>query len=375
MVKVLMFNKLYHAYRGGVERSVHTLCGELKHKVAFTVLAANTFCKTEKDGQNGYPVIRVASLGSIMSSVHLSFGIPFWWNRIDYDLVHFHFPSPIAELYCLALTPKEKPIIVTYHSDIVGRRAALRLYQPFLLKFLKRADRIIATSEAMIAQSPFLKAFKEKCVAIPLGISVEKFRAHQAVIDSSREIQKKFGKPLVLFVGRLVKYKGADYLIKAMQHVPAILLVAGNGPEAPRLRHIVQECGLGEKVFFLGEVSDSDLPIYYHASQCVALPSVANNEAFGITQLEAQACAKPVVSTALTTGVSFVNLDGITGIVVPPRSSSALSTALNTLLGDDSLCRQLGQAGYKRVEAQFSSALMAEKTFALYQEVLSVRKG
>ncbi|MEI8348650.1 MAG: glycosyltransferase [Candidatus Omnitrophota bacterium] len=371
MIKVLMFNKLHHAYRGGVERSVCTLCNELKDKVAITVLAANTICKTERDNRDGYPVIRVASLGSIMSSVHLSFGIPFWWNKIDYDLVHFHFPSPVAELYCLALTDRKKPIVVTYHSDIVGRRVALSVYRPFLRQFFKRTSRIIATSEAMVAQSPFLSAFKEKCTVIPLGIDVGKFNVNEVVRAGSRAIQEKFCKPLVLFVGRLVKYKGTEYLIRAMQHVPAVLLVVGDGPEAPRLKKIVQECGLADKVIFLGEISDGDLPIYYHASQCVVLPSVANNEAFGITQLEAQACARPVISTSLVTGVSFVNLDGVTGIIVPPRSSAALSAAINRLLGDSGLCARLGQAGRQRVEAQFSSTLMAEKTFTLYKEVLS----
>ena len=104
---------------------------------------------------------------------------------------------------------------------------------------------------------------------------------------------------------------------------------------------MVEEFGLSSKVHFLGSVSDDELPLYYHACDIFCLPSVAKSEAFGIVQLEAMVCGKPCVSTSLSTGVPFVNQDGKTGIVVPPKNPQALAEAINTLLDDPALRKNM----------------------------------
>ncbi|MDD3296474.1 MAG: glycosyltransferase [Candidatus Omnitrophica bacterium] len=369
MLKVLMFNKLYHPCIGGVERSVYGLCEEIKGQVELTILAANTKFRTEVECKHGCKIIRAASLGNILSSVHLGVGIPLCWQRLSYDIIHFNFPSPVAEIYCLALLPKDKPLVVTYHADIVGHKRAMAFYRPFLIRFLKRANRIIATSPYIIEHSPFLSMFKDKCVVIPLGIKTEKFKLTDKIKDRSEEIKKQYEGPIILFVGRLVEYKGVDYLIRAMEKINASLLVVGEGPQGKKLRFLGERINSDKKkVFFVGRTSEKDLAAYYYASSVVVLPSVGANEAFGITQLEAHCCSKPVVSTDLPTGVPFVNLDGITGLVVPPKSSQALANAINTLLEDADLCSRLGKQGKERVESQFTMKGMAQKVISLYKD-------
>jgi len=372
MIKALMFNKLYHPFIGGVERHVHDLCEEIKGGVELKVLATNTKFKTEVEQKDGYQVIKSASLGTILSSVHLGIDVPLWLRRIESDIIHFHFPSPIAEVYCLMLYPQNKPLVITYHADIVGHKKLMMLYAPFLNRFLKRANRIIVSSQNMLERSPFLCRFKYKCVVIPYGIQIEKFKLTKEIKAKSEEIHKIFKNPIVLFVGRLVSYKGVNYLISAMEKINATLLIIGKGPQEKNLKYLSGKINSQKKkIFFAGEVSDKDLPAYYYASHLLVLPSIGTNEAFGIVQLEAQACFRPVVSTDLPTGISFANLDGITGRIVPARSAEKLAGAINSLLNDDSLRQRLGEAGKRRVQSEFSRAVMGRKILEIYHRVIA----
>ena len=366
-----MFNKLYQPSAGGIERAVYDLCEENKDKVELTVLSANTKFKTETEYRNGYKIIRAASFGKVLSSVHLAIAIPWWWKKIRADIVHFHFPSPVAELYCLALWPRRQPLVVSYHADIVGYKKALFFYNFFLRKFLERADRIIISSSAILEHSPFLDKFRDKCVIIPYGIDIDKFRLTEQVKEATKIIRDRFYGPIILFVGRLVAYKGLDYLIPAMKDIAATLLVVGKGNQEAVLKKLAKNLGVSKKVFFIGEVQDKDLPAYYHACDVFVLPSVNNKEEFGLVQLEAHTCAKPVVSTTLPTAVPFVNLDGITGITISPRSSKELVVAVNKLLGDEGLRIRLGKQAQDRAESQFNREIMAKKVLDVYREVFS----
>jgi rhamnosyl/mannosyltransferase len=110
---------------------------------------------------------------------------------------------------------------------------------------------------------------------------------------------------------------------------------------------------------------------FFHACDLLVLPSITKNEAFGVVQLEAMACGKPVVSTRLETGVEYVNQNGKTGFIVPPRSPRPLAGAINRLLEDEELRTQMGIEGRKRVKKEFTKEKMAHKTLKLYEEVLT----
>ncbi|MDO8885924.1 glycosyltransferase, partial [Candidatus Oleimmundimicrobium sp.] len=156
----------------------------------------------------------------------------------------------------------------------------------------------------------------------------------------------------------------------AMKAVDGQLLLVGEGPLKNDLKKLATDLGIEDRVHFVGKVVDDDLPAYYHACDVFTLPSVARSEAFGLVQLEAHACGKPVVSTNLTTGVPYANLDGVTGIIVPPCSTEALSGAINKLLNDENLRNKYGTNGKRRVNEEFTKELMAKRVLEIYEELM-----
>ena len=134
------------------------------------------------------------------------------------------------------------------------------------------------------------------------------------------------------------------------------------------MRQVVRR-RLTENVFFLGEIPEDEIAAYLRASAVFCLPSITRNEAFGICQLEAFACSRPVVNTRLATGVSLINVDGETGLSVPPGDARALSAALGRLLDSPAEARAMGEAGRRRLVAVFSREAMAQATLELYQKL------
>ncbi|HID86668.1 MAG TPA: glycosyltransferase, partial [Anaerolineae bacterium] len=132
-----------------------------------------------------------------------------------------------------------------------------------------------------------------------------------------------------------------------------------------------EDLGLRDRVVFLGEVPDEEVPLYYHACDLFVLPASERSEAFGVVQIEAMACGKPVICTELGTGTSYVNVHGETGLVVPPRDPSALAEAIGRLLADGELRREMGKRGRKRAARAFSKEAMMDRVMRLYEALLS----
>ena len=351
-----------------MESLLYDLCQELKDKVDLRVLVAHTGGSTRIDGEDGVEVIRVGSLGKIFST-SICPAMASWIRRLEADIVQIHHPNPMANISYL-LSNDHGELIVLYQSDIVRQRVTYRVYAPFLMRMLKRAQRIIVTSPQYLGSSPLLTRFKEKCVVIPLGVDLRRFE------DKGREreiaaIRSRYGGRIILFVGRLTQYKGVSYLFEAMKEVSGRLLVIGRGDLERRLKDQTARNNLSAKVHFLGELAEKEIVPFFHASDLLVLPSITRNEAFGLVQLEAMACRKPVVSTRLETGVEYVNQNGKTGFIVPPRNSKALAEAINRLLEDENLRKKMGVEGRRRVEREFTKERMARETLKLYEEVLA----
>jgi glycosyltransferase involved in cell wall biosynthesis len=245
------------------------------------------------------------------------------------------------------------------------------MFAPFLQRFLRSCDRIIASSQEYVDSSLLLSAHRARCAIVPLGTDLG--RPAAVCSTEARALQARFGPRIVLSVGRLVYYKGFDYLIRAMARVDGRLLIVGDGPLRGELEQIAAAAGVQEKVVFLGTVDD--VVPFYQACDVFVLPSVSRNEAYGIVQLEAMACGKPVVNTNLASGVRFVSPHRVTGLTVPPRDESALAVAVNTLLEDEVLRATLGAAARWRVENEFTNARMVERTLDVYAQVLQERRA
>ena len=155
-----------------------------------------------------------------------------------------------------------------------------------------------------------------------------------------------------------------------MTEVNGKLLIIGDGPLKEELAALIATLGLQEKVRILPNVGDEALPYYYQACDLFVLPSIANSEAFGIVQVEAMACGKPVITTDLPTGVTYVNQRGVTGLVVPIKDSQALAKAINELRADPQKRRTLGENGRQRANTLYNKANLGPNVYRIYQEVL-----
>lgn len=369
-MKVLLVNKLYFPVIGGVETVVRDLARYLPEEIERKVLVASENRLGSVGHINGVEVIKTPSLG-IFKSTPLPPTFPLYLKRFEdwADVYHLHFPFPPGEISFL-LANIHKPLVVTYHSDIVRQKTLLRIYEPLLKRFLKRAERIIATSPNYIITSPYLSEFKDKCEVVPLGIDVEKQKPTPAVKKKASQIRRKYKPPIILFVGRLIYYKGVEYLLKAMKDVEGTLILVGGGPLKTELHTLASTLGIDKRIIFLPHLDYEDLVAMYYACDLFCLPSIERSEAFGIVLLEAQACGKPVISTEIGTGTSYANLDGVTGFVVPPKNEKALAEALNRILLDDKLSKMLGGQAKKRVEREFKVIEMARKTAEIYSKVV-----
>jgi rhamnosyl/mannosyltransferase len=283
------------------------------------------------------------------------------------DLVHVHWPNPAAVLACLQ-SGYRGPIVVTYHSDSVRQKVLGAAFEPILHAFLRRTQAILATSPQYVPSSSVLRSHTARCEIVPLGLRLA--GTNGPLHPVAAQLRQRYGQRILLTVGRMVYYKGFEYLIQAMAQVNGVLLLVGEGPLRSKLEEVAERSGVAGKVHFLGEVPDTTP--YYQACDVFVLPSIARSEAFGLVQIEAMAAGKPVVNTSLDSGVPFVSLDGVTGLTVPPADSRALATAVNLLLEDESLRISLGKAAQSRAVELFSAEVMAAKTMSVYERVLGV---
>lgn len=367
-MKILHVGKFYPPHAGGMETHLELLCRKLAGEVDVEVVVSADGRRTEVETRDG---VRVTRIGTAATVAGASFnpGLARAIRRSGAELVHLHHPNPTAVLSFLA-SGYRGPLVVTYHSDIVRQRVLGALVSPLIHRFLARADAIIATSPQYLATSPVLRRHADRCHVIPFGVEM----GEMGEVDPAEvaEIRARFGGRIVLAAGRLVYYKGFDYLVRAMAAVPGRLLIAGGGPLREELGRTAADAGVADRVTLLGGVPD--LRPYYHAADVFAFPSVARSEAYGIVQMEAMACGLPVVNTALDTGVPFVSPDGVTGITVPPADVEALAAALRRLLDDPALRQSLGRAGRERIAGELSADRMAARTLALYRAVAEARR-
>ncbi|MBS1252872.1 MAG: N-acetyl-alpha-D-glucosaminyl L-malate synthase [Anaerolineales bacterium] len=380
-----LFMHILHVYKdyfpvlGGIENHVRLLAeAQAQRGLDVTVLVTNLSRRTTVTDENGVRVIRAGRLAHI-ASTPLSLAFFAQLRRLHADIVHLHFPYPPGELGNLIFQPGRRTVI-TYHSDVIRQQGILRAYNPVLRRALRQADRIIATSSPYIESSPYLSGVAGKCAVVPLGIDPAPFLSPNERIEQIRERFCSWSEqagaaveadwPLILFVGRLRYYKGLEYLLQAMRDVGATLLVVGAGPMEGEWQDMAWNGEPSEYVHFLGEVSNEALPAYYQAADVFVLPASHRSEAFGIVQLEAMAAGTPVVSTELGTGTSFVNQDGVTGFVVPPRDAGELARAINRLLADPELRQSMGERGRQRVLENFTVERMVDRIIKVYESVL-----
>lgn len=368
-MRVLHVGKYYPPYRGGIETVVEQLCrGLARRGVDITALVSNDSAETVEETIDGVRVLRLGRSAEL-NSQPLNWQLVPMLRRMRFDALHFHTPNPVGALAVLA-AQRAEPVVVTHHSDIVRQRLLGRPATAAQALLYRRAAALVAATPKHIEHSPVLRRFESKCRVIHFPIEALPYVDAPSVWDEQlpSEWQEE---PLVLFVGRLVYYKGVDVLLDALRLVPrARLAIVGVGPLLNTLVEQAARLGISERVRFLGAVPEHRLRSLYKCARFLVLPSVAPSEAFGMVQLEAMAAGRPVISTDLKSGVPYVNQHGVTGIIVRPSDSQALADAMSNLLENEPHALSLGEAAQRRVFAEFHVDKVVDAHVELYANLV-----
>lgn len=366
---VLHVGKYYPPYRGGIETVVEQLCrGLARRGVQITALVSNDNPATVEETIDGVRVLRLGRTAEL-NSQPLNLRLVPMLRALRFDALHLHTPNPVGALAVLA-SRRPEPIVVTHHSDIVRQRLLGAPATSAQSLVYRRAAALIAATPKHIEHSSVLRKFEAKCRVIHFPIDALPYIDAPSTWDEQLPPAWQT-EPLVLFVGRLVYYKGADVLLEALSLTQgANLAIVGVGPLSARLVEQAARLGIGERIRFLGAVPEDRLRALYKRASFLVLPSVAPSEAFGMVQLESMAAGRPVISTDLKSGVPYVNQHGVTGLIVPPSDAAALASAMSTLLGNEAQALSMGQAARRRVLAEFHVDKVVEAHMDLYASLL-----
>ncbi|HVA62143.1 MAG TPA: glycosyltransferase [Terriglobales bacterium] len=365
MIAIGQVNKYWGRDRGGIEAVLHAeVCDLSRRGYQMAVLA----CRPRGSAARAFPpgVAGRELPAPVVASMPVHLGFPRALAELSAtsDLLHFHLPFPLAEAAALRLA-KRGPWVATLHAEVVGHAGWMRWAQRRVTeRFLQRVDAIIVSS-ATSSQVATLRAHQARVRVIPFGFDLAPFLAAPAAPAARRREP-----PVVVFLGRLVAYKGVEVLLRAARALPAHIHIIGDGRERPRLERLAQELGLGERATFFGHVPDAELPTRLRAADIFALPSCTQAETFGVAQVEAMAAGLPVVNTALATGTDWVSAHGLTGLTVTPNDAVALEAALRRLIEDRPFRLACGRRARQRARALFSNERRGPELASLYRELL-----
>jgi O-antigen biosynthesis rhamnosyltransferase len=282
------------------------------------------------------------------------------------DVIHYHFPWPFMDVVHFA-TGVKKPTVLTYHSDIIRQKHLLKLYRPLKRKFLASMDRIVATSPNYLATSDILAKFLDKVSVIPIGL--DKSTYPRPMPDRLQFWQERLGPKFFLFVGVIRYYKGLHILMEAAQGTDYPIVIVGAGPIEQELK--VQAARLGlRNIHFLGHVSDEDKAALLTLCYGVVFPSHLRSEAFGISLLEGAMHGKPMISSEIGTGTTFINIADETGLVVPPSDPLALRQAMRHLWEHPGHAAEMGKRAEERYWKYFTAERMVKSYVDLYGDLV-----
>lgn len=381
-MKILQTGKFY-PIRGGVEKVMWDLTRGLCEKgvdcdMLCAMLRGDGFDEADRDRGRIEGRNRIIDFGphgrcicvpafAKVAATMLSPAMVFWMMRHakEYDIIHVHHPDPMA---CMALwfSRYKGKVVLHWHSDILKQKGILFFYRPFQSWLVRRADRIIGTTPAYVAASQALAKVQHKISVLPIGIEDN--------VRSEAPDSRTDGVKTVFSLGRLVEYKGFRYLVEAARHLPPDyrIVIGGKGPLMDELKALYASAeGLGAAVEFAGYMSDSQVRGMYNSCSLFVLPSVMKTEAFGIVQIEAMSCGKPVVATRIPgSGTAWVNEDGVSGINVDICDPQGLADAIVAVCSDPQRYSLFCRAARERFENCFTLSKMIDGAVAIYESVL-----
>ena len=368
-MRVLHFYKTYLPdSMGGIEQVIFQLCESgARHAIDSTVL---TLSNNPAPGalQIRQHQVHQARMDFQLASTGFSYSVFKQFRELaaEADVVNYHFPWPFMDLVHFFSATK-KPCVVSYHSDIIRQRHLLKLYRPLMRRFLDSADRIVAASPNYFHTSDVLQDYREKTRVITYGL--DKSGYPQPEPERTERWRKQVGDRFFLFVGVMRYYKGLHILLEAMQGLNYPVVIVGAGPLEAELHAQAKALGL-QNLHFLGRLGDEDKVALLQLSYAVVFPSHLRSEAFGISLLEGAMYGKPMISSEIGTGTSYINIHNETGLVVPPSNPQAFREAMRTLWENPVRAAEMGVKAETRYRQLFTADEMGRKWAALYEELL-----
>lgn len=372
--------KVLHVYRtyfpdsqGGLEEVIRQIClASGSHGVQSRVFTLSdepfphTLPRVEAD------VIRVRKTFEIASCGFALTGMRRFAREVKWaDIVHYHYPWPFSDLMYL-MVGRQRPAILTYHSDIVRQQFLLSVYRPLMTRYLDAMNMIVATSPNYFATSEVLAGYADKVEVIPIGLDEPSYPPSDEQNRDLARARERYSGDFFLFVGVLRYYKGLHILLDAMQGAPYKVVIVGSGPVETELRRQAMRLGL-DNVIFAGFVSDREKMALFRLCRAVVFPSYLRSEAFGVTLLEGAMSSRPLISAEVGSGTSHVNIHGETGLVVPPGNSRALREAMDDLYRDADKARRMGARARLRYEQLFTGHRMGERYADAYHRILAAQ--
>ena len=361
-MKILHIPNYYFPHIGGIEQVARDCVRALKGEYEQRVFCFDHEKGDRQDEVDGVPVVRAGCFVKVASQ-SLSFSYKKLLKRefVSFapDVVVFHYPNPFAAHYLLKLLGKSAcKLILYWHLDITKQKILGKFFKGQNRRLLERAEKVVATSENYIEGSPYLSAYRDKCVVIPNCVAKERTVCSDETIARAKEIRALFRSKTLLFaLGRHVPYKGMEYLIRASKFLPDpyAVCIGGEGPLTDSLKKLAEN---DPKVVFLGRMEEEERKAFLLACDIFCFPSITKNEAFGIALAEAMAMGKPSVTfTVEGSGVNFVSRKGVTGEEVENGNAEAFAAAIERIASDRELAARYASAAKER------AALFSEEAF------------
>ena len=369
-MKILQVAKFYPPHPGGMETYVQQISEALATAHRVEVVAFSDSRRTECEVLNGVRIKRCGTPATF-GSQPLSMAYIRAVRSIEPDIIHVHLPNPLAA-FALAGVARSTPVVVTHHADIPRRFVLAPLVRRVQRQLMSRSAAVICLSRKLADNAMDLKELGIPVAVIPHGVDERVLDATPNVSSRAAAIRswRKGDERLLAFVGRLVSYKGIDVLLQACAMIPMVrLLIVGEGPERSSLEALAKRLGVADRSHFLGRVSDPERAAVLHACDVFCLPSTTSAEAFGISQVEAQLCGKPVIASRLDTGVTDVAIDGVTALCFEPGNPADLARVIGRICGDPLLANRIAAAGLAHSSAHYTRMIVQSRVLELFDRV------
>lgn len=376
MKKLLIVNKFYSPDIGGIEtvaKQYADSANDAGYDVTVLCINSSPSLKSKEEVINGVNVVRCSSMGTFYSlPISIQFLYKFWMLARQADIIHGHYPFPLFDIAACFIN-KSKPLLLTWHSEIVRQKLLKRFFIPFTRKMLGNADMISVTSEVLYQESELLRRVPERSIKVlPLSVQYPPLPVPSSI--SIRDFKgRSIPNNFYLFIGRICYYKGVDVLIKAILNDPELrnypVVISGKGDVISWVKEMVIEHKLDNVYVISGFVTEVEKQYLLKNASTLVFPSVATSEAFGIVQLEALAHGTPVINSSLKTGVPWVSLAGLTGETIAVGDYEELAKSIRKLSNDRHLREQYSKNATQRVEKMFSNDVVFKKYIEILDEL------